>query len=381
MSFFRGAWTTKKRKDKDTVARFEIHGLGKSYPRQPPALTEVTFDLYPGSLVVVVGPSGSGKTTLTRLLAGLESPSSGHILRDGRDITDWPPRDREVAMVFQHPTLNRELTVEENVAFPLRLRGQKHPQERVWKVLSTTKLLDFKDRYPDQLSGGERQRVALARALARQPALFLFDEPVASLDPHMRRELRRDLKRWVVETGAAALYVTHDHEEAFALADHLLVLVHGQVYQQGPPRHLYNSPANRFVAGFFGQPPMNFISGFLTKEHDQVHLQVGSGFSMDVTPLCRERKITTMKNNVTLGARHWRIHVPSPSIPARVEAKEFVGDYGDVIVSLPHGEHLSLRLPPDDPISPYTVGDILHIYPNEDQCYWFESGESGNRID
>ena len=214
-----------------------------------------------GELVVLVGPSGCGKSTLLRTIAGLELPDAGEVRIGDRDVTRLPPRERDVAMVFQSYALYPHLNVRSNLAFGLKLRGE--PREviegRVNEVAAMLGLTELLDRYPRQMSGGQRQRVAMGRAIARRPALFLFDEPLSNLDAALRSEVRIEIKRLHSELGATMVYVTHDQVEAMTLADQLVVLRAGVVEQVGPPLDVYEKPASKFVASFMGSPPMNFV--------------------------------------------------------------------------------------------------------------------------
>jgi sn-glycerol 3-phosphate transport system ATP-binding protein/multiple sugar transport system ATP-binding protein len=226
-----------------------------------PILRGIDLDVADGSLVVLVGPSGCGKSTLLRTIAGLETPDSGTIRIGERDVTRLPPRDRDVAMVFQSYALYPHLDVRSNLAFGLKLRGEDPTViaarvDEVAKMLGLEKLLD---RYPRQMSGGQRQRVAMGRAIARRPSLFLFDEPLSNLDAALRAEVRVEIKRLHHELKATMIYVTHDQVEAMTLADQLVVLRAGEIEQAGPPLEVYHRPASRFVASFMGSPSMNFI--------------------------------------------------------------------------------------------------------------------------
>lgn len=214
-----------------------------------------------GQIVVLVGPSGCGKSTLLRTIAGLESIDDGSIHIGDRDVTRLPPKDRDVAMVFQSYALYPHLTVRDNLAFGLELRGAKASliEERVSEVSRMLGLEELLHRLPRQLSGGQRQRVAMGRAIARRPKLFLFDEPLSNLDASLRSEVRVEIKRLHQKLGATMIYVTHDQVEAMTLADRLVVLRKGNVEQIGSPLDVYERPASRFVASFVGSPSMNFM--------------------------------------------------------------------------------------------------------------------------
>jgi multiple sugar transport system ATP-binding protein len=214
-----------------------------------------------GEFLVLLGPSGCGKTTLMRLIAGLEQPTAGDIVIDGKIVTDLPPRARNIAMVFQSYALYPHLTVERNISFPLRAIGMPKSEIRK-KVEWAAKMFGierFLDRKPRQLSGGERQRVALARAVVREPVVFLLDEPLSNLDAKLRNSARDELKQFQRELGTTTIYVTHDQAEAMGLGDRIAVLNHGKVIQIGTPQEIYGQPVDTFVATFIGSPPMNLV--------------------------------------------------------------------------------------------------------------------------
>ena len=244
------------------MAKVELRGLHRRYPgAETPALEALDLDVDDGELLVLVGPSGCGKSTALRLIAGLDAPDSGSIRIDDRDVGKLPPQDRDVAMVFQGYALYPHLTVRENIGFPLKMRGVRDPERarRVGEVAAVLGLARLVDRRPGELSGGERQRVAMGRAIVRQPKVFLFDEPLSNLDAALRAELRVELSALVHRLGTTSLYVTHDQIEAMTMGSRIAVLRSGKLQQIGPPRAIYEDPANDFVAGFLGSPPMNWI--------------------------------------------------------------------------------------------------------------------------
>lgn len=224
-------------------------------------LEEIDLEVGEGEFLVLVGPSGCGKSTLLRCVAGLESPTSGRLFIGDRDVTDVEPRERDVAMVFQSYALYPHMTVAENMGFALRI--QNRPQSEIdGAVQEAGEMLGLESllhRMPRELSGGQRQRVAMGRAVVRRPKVFLFDEPLSNLDAALRSQLRVELKRLHRDLGATMIYVTHDQVEAMTLADRIAVLKDGTLQQLGSPTDLYRNPANRFVAGFIGSPPMCFL--------------------------------------------------------------------------------------------------------------------------
>jgi iron(III) transport system ATP-binding protein len=239
------------------------------------ALNEVNLEIRSGELFFLLGPSGCGKTTLLRSIAGLQSPSGGRILFEGRDVTAVPTQKRNAVMCFQGYALWPHMTVRENIRFGLSVRGDSG-EAQVDKALDIVRMRDLADRKPQQLSGGQQQRVALARALAVQPACLLLDEPLSNLDTHLRQELRKEIRRICREAGITTVYVTHDQKEALSTADRIAVMKDGRLVQVGTPQELYCSPANAFVAEFMG--PTNLIDGEVVASSDgQVHVATGLG--------------------------------------------------------------------------------------------------------
>jgi ABC-type sugar transport system ATPase subunit len=235
--------------------------LTKAFDGRTPAVHEVSLEVADGEFMVLLGPSGCGKTTILRCVAGLEAPTSGDVLIGEQRVNDLPPRDRDVAMVFQSYALYPHLTVRENLGFPLRMRGVPRA-EREARLREAAELLGLSallDRHPAQLSGGERQRVAVGRALVRRPRVFLFDEPLSNLDAKLRGEMRAELVALHRRIGTTMVYVTHDQVEAMTMGQRIAVLDRGVLQQVGTPREVYREPANLFVATFMGTPGMNIL--------------------------------------------------------------------------------------------------------------------------
>jgi multiple sugar transport system ATP-binding protein len=228
-------------------------------------LHELDLETREGEFLVLLGASGSGKTTALRMIAGLETTTSGTITIAGRDVTNVLPKNRDVAMVFQSYALYPHKTVAQNVGYPLKIRGvpRAEMEQRVRDVAAQVELVPFLDRYPRQLSGGQRQRVALARAMVRRPKVFLMDEPLSNLDAKLRGHMRAELKHMQHQLGTATIYVTHDQVEAMTLGHRIALLEGGKLQQLAAPKEIYNDPANLFVAQFIGSPPMNTIHGRL----------------------------------------------------------------------------------------------------------------------
>ena len=243
------------------------------------AVHGVDLEVADGEFVVLVGPSGCGKSTTLRMIAGLESITEGRLFIGDRLVNDVPPKDRDIAMVFQNYALYPHMTVRENLAFALKLRRLSAAEidTRVRRAAETLGLLDVLDRKPRQLSGGQRQRVAVGRAIVREPAVFLFDEPLSNLDAKLRVQTRREISKLHRDLGATMIYVTHDQVEAMTLGDRIVVMNAGRVQQVDTPLALYDRPANRFVAGFIGSPAMNFVEGMVSDDHGAPSLVTSDG--------------------------------------------------------------------------------------------------------
>ncbi|TPK40761.1 sn-glycerol-3-phosphate ABC transporter ATP-binding protein UgpC [Mesorhizobium sp. B2-5-3] len=242
----------------------QFRDLSKSFG-QHSILENIDLDIESGEFVVLVGPSGCGKSTLLRMLAGLETISSGDLVIGGVRANDLPPQQRNIAMVFQSYALFPHLKASDNIGFGPKIRGENRAavEDKVKKASGVLNLFSYLDRYPRQLSGGQRQRVAMGRAIVREPSVFLFDEPLSNLDAQLRVQMRTEIKALHQRLRSTVVYVTHDQIEAMTMADRIVVMDRGRIQQVGPPLELYDRPANKFVAGFLGSPSMSFVSGSL----------------------------------------------------------------------------------------------------------------------
>src|SRR5690349_20677234 len=290
------------------MAKLKLAGAVKRFDSVE-VIHGVDLDIDDGSFVVLVGPSGCGKSTLLRMIAGLEEITEGELWIDDQDITDMPPAQRGIAMVFQSYALYPHMTVYQNLAFGLETAGidKKIIQQRVSAAAAILRIEELLTRRPRALSGGQRQRVAIGRAIVREPRLFLFDEPLCSLDAELRVQMRVELSRLHKRLRATMIYVTHDQTEAMTVADRIVVLREGRVEQVGTPLDLYNEPANRFVAGFIGSPKMNFFEGTLRDVRDgQVTVDVA-----DVASLRLPVASSTARagDKVAVGIRPEHLHV------------------------------------------------------------------------
>ncbi len=311
------------------VARIELQGLEKSFARRGAetvrAVAGLNLSVAPGELLAVVGPSGCGKTTLLRLIAGLDEPDQGTISLNGQSLAGVAAGDRDVAMVFQHHALYPHLSAGENIAFGLEIRRISRPeiQSRVRETAQLLNLNGCLDRLPEELSGGERQRVALGRALVRKPKVLLLDEPLSHLDAQLRNQMRAELARLHAQIGCTMIYVTHDQTEALSLGHRVAVMRAGALEQAAEPLELYRRPANRFVAGFIGSPPMNFFEGTLQLNNGVgVFVSSNGAFHLPVT-----RALTQTNRPVVLGIRPEDITPGTGNgcIEGTVEGSEFLG--------------------------------------------------------
>ena len=282
------------------MASLGIHSIRKIYPNGVEVLKGINLDIADGEFLILVGGSGCGKSTLLNMIAGLETVTEGDITIGGKRVNDLPPKDRDIAMVFQSYALYPSMSVRQNIAFGLSLRKvPKAEQEatiaRVAKLLQIEPLLDRK---PAQLSGGQRQRVAMGRALAREPQIFLFDEPLSNLDAKLRVEMRSEIKLLHKRLGITTVYVTHDQIEAMTLGDKIAVMKDGVVQQFGTPDEIYNRPVNTFVAGFMGSPPMNLIPATLAINDGLLYAE----FSVGPSGLTKTRLALSAFDTSTLDA-------------------------------------------------------------------------------
>jgi multiple sugar transport system ATP-binding protein len=283
---------------------------------------DITID--DGEFCVLVGPSGCGKSTLLRMIAGLEEITGGEIAIGGRVVNQVPPKERDIAMVFQNYALYPHMTVFDNMAFSLKLAGRPREEmrSRVGAAASILGLTDYLERYPRQLSGGQRQRVAMGRAIVRQPQVFLFDEPLSNLDAKLRVAMRTEIKELHQRLTTTAVYVTHDQIEAMTMADKIVVMNGGNVEQIGAPLELYDQPTNLFVAGFIGSPAMNFLKGKLARNGSGLDVVLGQGLRV---PAPAGLSPQLDGKDVTLGVRPEHLAVKGSGLPAEVVVVEPTG--------------------------------------------------------
>ena len=377
------------------MARVSLVNVSKIYPAAPPAgaaVSNVSLEIGDGEFVVLVGPSGCGKSTTLRMIAGLETVSTGTVSIGDRVVNDVPPSERDLAMVFQSYALYPHMTVRENLAFALTLR--KLPRhvvdERVRKASSILVLDDLLARKPKQLSGGQRQRVALGRAIVREPQAFLFDEPLSNLDAALRSQMRREIAALHRTLATTMIYVTHDQVEAMTLGQRIVVMKAGTIQQVDTPLRLYNVPANRFVAGFIGSPAMNFFECVVDASADQLLLS-RTPWSLPIEGAAAMLRARYDADSITIGVRaeHVRV-VPlrggalgdaprEASLPAVVEMVEMMGCETHVFVRLGEtggGGSIVSRAPAHAGV---TAGDRVRLALDMGHVHCFD-GATGERI-
>ncbi|SDA74470.1 ABC transporter ATP-binding protein [Mesorhizobium qingshengii] len=334
-------------------------------------LHEVSVDIADGQFVVLVGPSGCGKSTLLRMVAGLETVSGGTISIGDRVVNHLPPAKRDIAMVFQNYALYPHKTVEQNMAFALKLR-KTDPAEVAERVKRAADILDlnpYLKRYPRQLSGGQRQRVAMGRAIVRNPQVFLFDEPLSNLDAKLRVQMRTEIKELHQRLKTTTIYVTHDQIEAMTMADKIVVMRDGRIEQVGAPLELFDRPANLFVAGFIGSPSMNLLKGVMRKG-----ARPGVEISGTLFPIAADNAAQDGQA-VVYGVRPEHLEIHPDGVPAKISVVEPTGSETLVFLRFGEGEMVALFRERHD----FKPGDTLKLKPRLDQIHLFDA-ETGKRL-
>jgi multiple sugar transport system ATP-binding protein len=333
------------------VAEIRLEGVSKVFDKTT-AVDNVDLEIADGEFMVLLGPSGCGKTTLLRLLAGLEYPNGGRVRIGDVDVTDLPPRKRDLSMVFQSYAVFPHLTVFDNIAFGLRMRkvDKARVRERVERAADLVELSELLGRYPGQLSGGQRQRVAVARAIVMEPAVLLMDEPLSNLDALLRLTFRAQLKQLVAELKTTTIYVTHDQVEALSLGNRIAVMNRGRVIQCDTPGTVYSEPASRFVGAFIGNPPMNFLTGRVHRNGGPPSVTVAD----HVLPVA-DRFTAELDGEVLVGIRAENIHAevePFPdALQARTRVVEPLGSH--LLITADVGEQpIKITAPADFPAHP-----------------------------
>ena len=358
------------------MAYLSLKDINKIYPNGFHAVHDFNLEIEKGEFIVFVGPSGCGKSTTLRMIAGLEDISKGDFLIDGARANEKGPRDRGIAMVFQSYALYPQMTVYDNLAFGLTLQGIDEDiiEKKVKNVAGILGLTDYLDRLPKALSGGQRQRVAVGRAIIRKVGIFLMDEPLSNLDAKQRVTMRSEITDIHNKTGATTIYVTHDQTEAMTMADRIVVMKEGYIQQVGTPYDLYFNPVNVFVAGFIGEPPMNFVRATLKKGK----IIIGKN-TLDLSEKLGDKAAKYEGKEIVFGFRPEAIVLGkaenSLSIKASVELTELLGDNTNVYVDI-QGEKSILKVNPHE--TPEMDSDIEFSIPFE-SVYLFD-GETEKRI-
>jgi len=355
------------------MAKVELKGIGKVYDGGVRAVEDANIVVEDREFVVLVGPSGCGKSTTLRMVAGLEDITEGELYIDGDLMNDVPPKDRNIAMVFQNYALYPHMSVYENMAFGLRIK--KVPKDEIdRRVKDAAKILDiekFLDRKPKQLSGGQRQRVAVGRAIVRNPKVFLFDEPLSNLDAKLRVQMRAELSGLHLRLNATIIYVTHDQVEAMTMASKIVVMKDGWIQQIGAPLYLYNNPVNKFVAGFIGSPPMNFLTIKIYEEGGSLVLDEGT-FTIKPDPSHVEYLKNYVGKEVFFGIRpedmNYTENTGNNSFAVKVTVVEPLG--ADIHLWLTTGtQPLVART---EPHHKFKVGDTVKFIPRMDKARYFD---------
>jgi multiple sugar transport system ATP-binding protein len=366
------------------MASVTFKKVTKYYQGSVPAVKDVSLDIADGEFFVIVGPSGCGKTTLLRMLAGLEEVSGGDVYINEKRVNGVPPGLRNVSMVFQNYALFPHMSVHDNMAFGLKVRGtpKNHIEHKVKQASSLLGLESYLNKKPKELSGGQRQRVALGRALVRDPDIFLFDEPLSNLDAKLRGEMRVELLKLHKELGSTVMYVTHDQVEAMTLGHRICVLNQGLVLQVDSPQNIYNYPENTFVASFFGSPPMNLFTGLLKESGNEYSVVLEGGVVISLAK--GDHDPAGLKEyagrEVFAGIRPGSFSAKEKSdarnvMNVNIEAVELIGEEKYIHGQGPNGKRITVSLPAG---SRAAAGEELSLGIDAENLHLFDS--SGNRL-
>jgi multiple sugar transport system ATP-binding protein len=353
------------------VATVRFEDASRIYPgSDSPAVDALDLEIHDGEFLVLVGPSGCGKSTTLRMLAGLEPVDTGRVFIGERDVTALPPKDRDIAMVFQSYALYPHMTVSENIGFHLKIRKMARDERagRVRKAAHILDLDDLLDRKPANLSGGQRQRVAMGRAIVREPQVFLMDEPLSNLDAKLRVQTRTQIAALQRQLGVTTVYVTHDQTEAMTMGDRVAVLHQGVLQQCASPRELYTEPVNAFVAGFIGSPAMNLLPATADES--------GARYGSLVVPMTPAQRSASTSAAVTIGVRPNDLDVAAEGgLDATVEFVEELGSEA-FLYCTSNGDHLVARI---DGLSAFQAGDPVRLVPRSSGVHLFDTA-TGDRL-
>ena len=364
------------------MSNLRIKDLTKRYGNVK-ALGNFSLEIKSGEFMVLLGPSGCGKTTAIRCIAGLISPSSGQIYIDDELVNNLPPKNRDIAMVFQNYALYPHMSVYDNIAFPLKMRkkSRSYTEQKINEVANLLGMMDLLNRKPKELSGGQMQRVALGRALVREPKVFLMDEPLSNLDAKLRMYMRTEIKKLQKKVGITTLYITHDQIEAMSMADKVAVMNGGLLQQVGKPQEVYNQPANTFVAGFIGNPSMNFLECDLVKDITTVHFESNSiSFTLPNPGIRSTSK--SLPKRITIGMRPKEICILEDENLSDIKMKgeitftEMLGD--DSIIEVKTGSSL-IRVANANSNPDLSVGRVITLGIPYSKVHFFDT-DNGKRI-
>ncbi len=367
------------------MAEVVLDSISKTFAGGVEAVRNLSLRINDGELLVLVGPSGCGKTTTLRMIAGLEEPTSGAIRIGERVVNRVHPKDRNIAMVFQDYALYPHMTVRKNLAFGLKMRKVPRAEidKRVHETASLLGIGDLLDRKPGALSGGQQQRVAVGRAIVRDPLCYLFDEPLSNLDARLRMQMRAELKTLHRRLKTTTIHVTHDQEEAMTLGDRVVVMCGGRLQQVGAPLEVYNAPANRFVAGFLGTPPMNFIEGTMIDDGGRLRFNGPAGFKVSLDSEAAGGLRERAGQNLVLGIRPEALElantdaVSASAMSVEISVVEPLGDRMDVYAKLPGGQMVIARVAVRQDVS---AGQPATLAFKPGSAHLFEAGEFGARL-
>ncbi|MFZ5897397.1 MAG: ABC transporter ATP-binding protein [Myxococcota bacterium] len=368
------------------MASVTLTDVVKVYDNGVRVVDRMNLGIKDREFVVLVGPSGCGKSTTLRMIAGLEEITSGSIAIGDRVVNDVPPKDRDIAMVFQSYALYPHMTVYENMAFALKLRkfSKAVIDEKVRQAAKILVIEHLLERKPKALSGGQRQRVALGRAIVRDPKCFLFDEPLSNLDAKLRVEMRAEIKQLHMRLNATTVYVTHDQEEAMTLGDRVVVMRDGITQQAGAALEIYHHPANRFVAGFLGSPPMNFFEGRLIEGEGRLLFDEGSGrlpvptwAEAELRPRVGEALVLGVRPEAISDRTHARFECSDNSLDFKVTLVQPLGDKMDVYLATEHHPRVVAHV---DAYGGISAGERATMFVDLARVHFFEPGETGKRV-
>lgn len=368
------------------MAEIQLKHVYKTFEDGVTAVKDFDLSIKDKEFVIFVGPSGGGKSTTLRMIAGLEAISDGELLMDGKRMNEVPSCDRDMAMVFQNYALYPHMSVYDNIAYSMKLKHvpKSEIRQKVEEAAAKLGLTEVLDRKPKELSGGQKQRVAMGRAIVRKPKVFLMDEPLSNLDAKLRNQMRAEISKLYQELDSTFIYVTHDQVEAMTLGTKIVVLKDGEIQQVATPQELYDHPANLFVAGFIGTPPMNIFEGACVPVEGVLHIQIGEArlpVPEKMAEALRKKDYINQKIKIGIRAEDMKLVpegtvededmklAPDEAMESEVEVYEMLGDYAYLYVSYA-GQKVSVRVPADTPVK---RGDKVRLMPDMEKVHLFDA--------